>query len=85
MTLFLMDVCVYVREGGKRKRMTRVCVFLFFVVSFQAESPLECLKGREREKVKEEAETLHHNVEECERTGERGNRTEPPAGSRALG
>lgn len=43
-----------VGEGEKRKRMTRVCVcFLCFVVSFQAESPLECLKGRERESESE--------------------------------
>ncbi len=50
-------------ERGGSGREWPVCVcFLFFVVSFQAESPLECLKGREREKVKEEAETLHHNV-----------------------
>lgn len=39
----------------------------------QAESPLECLKGREREreKVKEEAETLHHNVAEKVREQEK--------------
>lgn len=64
---FISHGSVCVGEGEKRKRMTRVCVcFLCFVVSFQAESPLECLKGRERErvKVKEEAETLHHNVAE---------------------
>lgn len=47
---FISHGSVCVGEGEKRKRMTRVCVcFLCFVVSFQAESPLECLKGRERE------------------------------------
>lgn len=50
---FISHGSVCVREGEKRKRMTRVCVFLFFVVSFQAESPLKCLKGRERERASE--------------------------------
>lgn len=51
---FISHGSVCVREGEKRKRMTHVCVcFVFFVVSFQAESPLECLKGRERERESE--------------------------------
>ncbi len=69
-------------ERGGSGREWPVCVcFLFFVVSFQAESPLECLKGREREREWKWRRRLRRYITTCERTerdgreGERGNRT----------
>ncbi len=95
MTLFLMEVCVW--ERGRSGREWPVCVFfssLLFPSRLSHHWSVWRVE-REREWVKvKEAETLHHNVrgrvwenrraERDGRNGERGNRTEPPAGSQAL-